>query len=109
MQAGNAVRGAQIVTTDEVLSEFLTAFRHNADLRSTAALQVKSIFDDPSIMVIPQSRQTFEEGFALYQARPDKKYSLADCISMQAMRDEVITEILTHDKDFRQEGFIVLF
>ena len=63
---------------------------------------------DPSITVLPQTRQRFEDGFALYKARPDKEYSLTDCITMEAMRQEGITEILTHDNHFTQEGFTIL-
>ncbi len=108
VRVSQAIRGTEIVTTDEVLSEFLTALCHNASLRNTAALQVKSVFNDSSIIVLPQSRQTFDRGFAFYQARPDKQYSLTDCISMEAMRQEGITEILTHDGHFTQEGFTIL-
>jgi predicted nucleic acid-binding protein len=32
----------------------------------------------------------------------------AHCISMEAMREEGITEILTHDDHFTQEGFTKL-
>jgi predicted nucleic acid-binding protein len=46
---------------------------------------------------------------ALYAARPDKGYSLTDCISMQTMRKEGLTEALTNDRHFEQEGFRVLF
>ncbi len=35
-----------------------------------------------------------------YKARPDKGYSLTDCISMNLMRERDITEILTHDHHF---------
>jgi len=63
---------------------------------------------NPLVIVRPQSHQTFLDGLALYKARPDKDYSLTDCISMQAMRQEGITEILTHDGHFTQEGFTVL-
>ena len=42
-------------------------------------------------------------------ARPDKGYSLTDCISMQTMRREGLTEILTNDRHFEQEGFRALF
>jgi len=45
---------------------------------------------------------------ALYEARLDKEYSLTDCISMAAMRQEGIIEILTRDGHFTQEGFIIL-
>ena len=58
--------------------------------------------------MLPQTRQRFEDGFALYKARPDKAYSLTDCISMNTMRQERISEILTHDDHFTQEGFIKL-
>jgi hypothetical protein len=42
---------------------------------------------------------------ALYQSRLDKGYSLTDCISMQTMRREGLTEVLTNDRHFEQEGF----
>jgi predicted nucleic acid-binding protein len=41
VRVSQAIRGTEIVTTDEVLSEFLTALRHNASLRNTATLQVR--------------------------------------------------------------------
>jgi predicted nucleic acid-binding protein len=58
--------------------------------------------------VLPQSRQTFHAGLARDAARPDKRYSLTDCISMEAMRQEGISEILTHDNHFAQEGLTIL-
>ena len=44
-------------------------------------------------------------GLTLYETRPDKGYSLTDCISMTTMRQESITEVLTHDDHFTREGF----
>jgi len=61
------------------------------------------------IRVIPQSRESFLAGLQLYRSRPDKGYSLVDCISMQAMRKEGLTEVLTNDRHFEQEGFRALF
>ena len=43
------------------------------------------------------------------RARPDKRYSLVDCISMQTMRKAALTEVLTNDRHFEQEGFRALF
>lgn len=108
LRLSHALRQAQIVTTDEVLSEFLTALRHNPQLRSLAAMQADSVMADPSILVLPQSRQTFLAGLTLDKARADKEYSLTDCISMETMRTEGIGEILTHDNHFTQEGFTIL-
>ena len=98
-----------LVTTEEVLDEFLTYYSgHGHILRYNAAQTVEDALADPLVIVRPQTHQSFLDGFALYKARPDKEYSLTDCISMEAMRAEGITEILTHDGHFAQEGFTIL-
>lgn len=106
--ASRSLRGVEIVTTDEVLTEFLNAFRHNADLRRAAAATVRAIQADPTVRILHQSRQSFLAGLSLYEGRGDKAYSLTDCISMATMRQENIVEILTHDRHFTQEGFTIL-
>ena len=63
----------------------------------------------PEVTVIHQTHELFLEGLTLYEARPDKEYSLTDCISMQTMRREGLTEVLTNDHHFTQEGFHILF
>jgi predicted nucleic acid-binding protein len=107
--AARALRGATVVTTEEVFDEFLAHFsERGAILRSVAVRTVEDALSDPTAVVRPQSHQTFTDGLAFYKARSDKGYSLTDCISMVAMRQEGITEILTHDDHFAQEGFIKL-
>jgi predicted nucleic acid-binding protein len=99
----------RIVTTDEVLTEFLTALSGGGPkLRQQAASIVREIIASPHLRVIPQSRDSFLDGLRFYELRGDKEYSLIDCISMTAMRSESITEILTNDHHFEQEGFAVL-
>lgn len=44
----------------------------------------------------------------LYEQRLDKGYSLVDCISINVVRDRGITEVLTNDHHFEQEGFASL-
>jgi predicted nucleic acid-binding protein len=58
--------------------------------------------------VIPQSHELFLSGLEFYKARPDKEYSLTDCLSMMIMWEYDITDVLTHDKHFAQEGFRIL-
>ena len=48
----------------------------------------------------------FLEALALYEARPDKSYSLTDCLSMQVMRREGLTDVLTNDHTSPRKGFI---
>jgi predicted nucleic acid-binding protein len=98
-----------IVTTDEVLTEYLTFFAMAAPpLRRKALLHAEHILKNPGVRVIPQSRDSFLSCLALYGSRPDKGYSLVDCISMQTMRKEGLAEILTNDRHFEQEGFRAL-
>ena len=72
-------------------------------------MSVQRILANPVIRVIPQSRTSFLSGLDLYIQRPDKNDSLTDCISMQTMRREGITDVLTNDRHFEQEGFRALF
>jgi uncharacterized protein len=99
-----------VVTTDEVLAEYLTFFSSGpAYLRLKAVAIVEAILHDPTVQVIHQSHASFLAGLGLYGARPDKGYSLTDCISMETMRQHGMTEALTNDGHFLQEGFRVLF
>jgi predicted nucleic acid-binding protein len=99
-----------IITTDEVLAEYLTFFATaHAQMRRKALANAQRILKSPGVHVVPQSRDSFLCGMALYRARPDKGYSLADCISMQTMRKEGLTEVLTNDRHFEQEGFRAVF
>lgn len=103
------VTDATLVTTEEVLGEFLTAVSGHGDhARRLACRLVREILNDPDIDVVAQSHESFLSGLALYERRPDKEYSLVDCISMNVMRQQGIDEILTHDRHFSQEGFVRL-
>jgi predicted nucleic acid-binding protein len=98
-----------LVTTDEVLDEFLAFFSaYGTDTRVQSAKTVRALLDNPTTHIVAQSRQSFLAGLDLYEARPDKTYSLTDCISMATMRAQGIVEVLTHDAHFAQEGFTIL-
>jgi uncharacterized protein len=90
---------SRIVTTDEVLAEYLTFFATAPEqMRRKAVINAWRILEDPGVRVVPQTRESFLSGIGLYEARPDKGYSLVDCISMQTMRKERLTEVLTNDR-----------
>jgi predicted nucleic acid-binding protein len=97
------------VTTDEVLTELLNYFGARGPyFRNAAAMLTKRMQVDPSIQILPQTRDGFLAGLRLYVARPDKGYSLTDCISMEAMRRQGLSKALTNDEHFAQEGFSCL-
>ncbi|MFI5458621.1 MAG: type II toxin-antitoxin system VapC family toxin [Isosphaerales bacterium] len=109
VKISRTLAGCHLVTSDEVLTEFLAAFCEAGPiLRHRAAILVRNLHKKPTVTVHPQSRDTFLTGLTLYEARPDKGYSLTDCISMKTMRQDGITDILTHDNHFTQEGLTIL-
>ncbi len=103
-------RDETLFTTDAVILEFLAAFSSAGSyMRQQAVARVEGMLANPYIRVVEVTRARLLEGLALYKDRPDKEYSLTDCISMQVMRREGLTEVLTNDHHFTQEGFRILF
>ena len=49
-----------------------------------------------------------QAGIQLYAKRPDKEWSLTDCVSFVVMRQEGVTEALTGDHHFEQAGFVTV-
>ena len=100
------LQGTTLVTTEEVLTEVLAFFSERGQyLRQAAVAFVESILSNPAVSVREQSHQTFVDGLASYKSRPDKGYSLTDCVSMRAMQAEGMTQVLTNDGHFTREGF----
>jgi predicted nucleic acid-binding protein len=96
-----------LVTHDAVLTEVLSFFSEEGpQLRNSAAAAVRSAF--LTLEVVESSGGLFRNALDLYERRPDKAYSLVDCMSMELLRARGITHVLTNDHHFRQEGFTVL-
>ena len=109
IQAEKDLGAARVVTTDEVLGEFLTGLsRFGPRMRGRAANAVRRMLTNTNVHVVPQTRRSFLEGLELYRSRPDKAYSLPDCISMCLMKKREVGEVLTCDRDFEREGFRIL-
>ena len=60
------------------------------------------------VTIVPAEQAVFDAGIDLYGSRPDKGWSLTDCISFAVMRQHGITEALTGDHHFEQAGFTAL-
>ncbi len=109
MDARERLSDTPLLTTDEVLVEVLTAFSNMGIAgRRLAAELVREVLETSKVRVIPQSRQSFLNGLARYENRSDKSYSIQDCIAMNVMEAEGITQVLTSDHNFEQEGFTIL-
>ncbi len=104
-----AINNTKLLTTEPVLIELLNYFsNYGPEMRQAVGRIVRRVLNDPQVEVLAQTRAAFLAGLALFEARLDKGYSLTDCISMHAMRGRGLTNVLTHDHYFVQEGFVAL-
>ncbi|MDQ3711236.1 MAG: PIN domain-containing protein [Acidobacteriota bacterium] len=107
--AGVTLGKIQIVTTVEILTETLNFYAESGtNKRDAAARLIHSILLNVDVEVVAATNEVFLDALRLYESRRDKGYSLTDCISMNVCRELEITEILTHDNHFEQEGFKIL-
>ena len=95
------------MTTTAVLIEFADALASPAS-RQVAAEYLRSLPLDTTIDVVPVDDDLWARGLALYEQRPDKGWSLTDCISFIVMEDRGIRDALTGDSHFEQAGFRAL-
>ncbi len=110
LKATEEIGNSEIVTTETVLIEVLNYFSEfRADVKKQVAAAVESFLESQEILVLQHTHDDFLKALELYKSRLDKGYSLTDCISMNAMREFGISEILTNDHHFEQENFQKLF
>ena len=97
----------RLVTTEWVLAEFGDAYSRPNDRADFVAFY-RSLVNHPRVRIIPADTRLFQRGVEFFGCRPDKRWSLTDCMSFVVMADEGILEALTGDRDFEQAGFTAL-
>jgi predicted nucleic acid-binding protein len=100
------IRGGNLVTTAWILTEVADAMADPTDRGGFLPL-MESLTKHKATIVEP-TVELFRRGIDLYVARPDKSWSLTDCISFVVMQDHGISEALTGDHHFEQAGFVTL-
>ena len=96
-----------IVTTTYVFDEVVTFF--NACGRHQKAVEVgRRLLESRVVEMIRVNEALFEAGWSRFQARPDKRYSLTDCISFVVMERRDLEEALAFDHHFEQAGYRTL-
>lgn len=68
----------------------------------------RRFFDSDGVRLIHPGHELCRAAFDYLEARPDKEYSLADCISFLVMEQLRIREALSFDSHFQQAGFVQL-
>ncbi|MGI8642163.1 MAG: type II toxin-antitoxin system VapC family toxin [Pyrinomonadaceae bacterium] len=96
------------LTTSYVLAEFVPLAQVRGFPRAQNLEFTQRILDSAEIEIIWIDEILHRQAVALLQERADKTYSLCDAVSFVVMRQRGISESLTSDKHFRQEGFVRL-
>jgi len=97
----------RIVLTDCVVLELGNSLARSR-WRTLFPELIQDLRGDPLVEVVPLSRGLLDAGLSLYAERPDKEWSLADCIAFAVMKEKDITDALTTDHHFEQAGFKAL-
>jgi uncharacterized protein len=97
----------EVVTTAWVLVELADGMCKPHHRRLCAAF-IDDLRPRQNMRVIEPNSALLWRGFDLYRQRPDKEWSLTDCISFVVMGDLGLTVALTNDHHFVQAGFTAL-
>ena len=95
------------VTTEYVLVETANFFTR-VGRREVFVNLVRDLRRLSKFRIIPSSTDLFDRGLSLFESRPEKEWSLTDCISFIVMGDLGMTDALTADHHFEQAGFTAL-
>jgi predicted nucleic acid-binding protein len=96
-----------LVTTRWVLMEVADGLA-STPARHEVRMLFEDLASDPMVLIVEPSGSLGQRGLDLYDARPDKEWSLTDCISFVTMADHGLTEALTGDKHFEQAGYVAV-
>lgn len=99
--------GAELVTSDWVLSEFLGGAAR-VPLRKAAVRIVDKLTRSARVEIVPATRAWWIGAFEFYRDRPDKEWSFVDCSSILLCHERKIQSVLTQDRHFVQAGLTTL-
>lgn len=97
-----------LVTCEDALVEVLAYFSGWGAQARGAAARYWRVLHETEVEIVPQSQALLEQALDLYERRPDKSYSMVDAIGMVICAERGITDVLSADRDFEQEGLTIL-
>ena len=95
------------VTTIWVLTEVADARAHPSKRPHFLEL-LEHLRQAADTTIVSETSAMFDQGVMLYADRPDKNWSLTDCISFVITRERGLSDALTGDHHFQQAGFKTL-
>lgn len=103
---GRVQEAREVWLTEAILIEIANAL--SGINRTLAAAFVHQCYAPGNVHVVPVDTPLLLRGLTLYQTRPDKAWSLTDCISFVVMQEQNLTDAVTADHHFLQAGFRAL-
>lgn len=94
-----------LTTTSYVVDEVVIFFNVRGQHGKSVELGEVLLFS-PSVRMIHVGEDLLARGLDLLRERPDKRYSLTDCVSFVVMRERGISTAFAFDRHFEQEGFL---
>jgi uncharacterized protein len=106
---GELAKGShgRLVTTDYALDEAVTYLRLHGPAGLVGDFR-KIVTTSESVHIVWTSPERFWAAWDTLLARPDKRWSLTDCLSFVTMEALGIHRAFGFDSDFRQAGFELL-
>jgi predicted nucleic acid-binding protein len=96
-----------LLVTEYVLWEVVNSLSAPVD-RAKAQAFAQLVRTPPGYEFVPATPDLTDAGLKLHAERPDKAWSLTDCVSFVVMTDRGIRTALAHDHHFEQAGFVGL-
>ena len=96
------------ITTSYVLSEYVALAETRGVPRNEIVKFSSRVLSDNDVEIVWVDKDLHVNAVDLLARRLDKSYSLCDAVSFILMRERGISDALTTDKHFEQEGFIRL-
>jgi hypothetical protein len=93
-----------LVTTEWILTELGDALSA-PPARERFTQLVAALREEADVEIVPASHELFNRGCALFAQRPDKAWSLTDCLSFVTMQEHGLKNALTADQHFEQAGY----
>lgn len=96
--------GRTLVTTTWVLAEFGNSMSRGAS-RALFLAMFEALSTAKNTEIVNPTQPVIRSAVDLFRERPDKDWSLTDCVSFVVMRKRGIRDALTGDRHFDQAGF----
>lgn len=102
--AWSASLNARLLVTEYVVLETVNALKHPT-MRPRVHQVLDHIFSDTAYEFVMVDRELLSEALRLHRERPDKYWSLTDCVSFILMWQRGLEQALAYDEHFEQAGF----